>query len=184
MTIDVGVQIVGAGHVSIGDNTWIDKYVILLAGPLREGRRKVHRRPNPHYQGQEGELVIGRNCHIAPYVLLQAHGGLWLGDDVGVAAGSKIYSLSHHHRNLEEPADTREYVFTPCGLEEDQALIASPVVVGSRAAVALDVCILPGSTVGRGSWVGAKSLVSGEVPPGVIAAGVPVRVIRSRGVLA
>lgn len=72
VTFDPGIFILNPGYVSIGDNTWIDKYVILLAGIPCEGKRKIYKKPNPNFDGTIGELTIGKNNHIAPYVLISA----------------------------------------------------------------------------------------------------------------
>ena len=40
--------------------------------------------------------------------------------------------------------------------------------------------ILSGTDIGEGSIIGAKSLVNKKIPPYVVAAGVPVRVIKPR----
>jgi acetyltransferase-like isoleucine patch superfamily enzyme len=39
--------------------------------------------------------------------------------------------------------------------------------------------VLPGVTIGAGSIVGARSVVSADVPPGTVVAGNPARVIRA-----
>lgn len=177
----VGVRIYSPEWVSIGDNCWIDDYVIIIAGPLSDNGRFVYRKPNPHYPFQEGEIVIGDNVHVAPFVLLQGHGGLKIGSNLTIAAGAKIYSLSHHYRDMtgHGPPD-KIWKFVGLVSPEEQALICSPVVIEDNAAVGLNSVILPGSTIGNGSWLGAMSLLQGELPPNVIASGIPARIIKNR----
>ena len=52
--------------------------------------------------------------------------------------------------------------------------VCTTVLVQSRA------LLLPGSRVGSGTVVGAGAVVSGQLPPGVVAGGVPAVVIRRR----
>lgn len=176
VTFGVGVQITNPAYISIGDNTWIDDYVILLAGPPGGEGRTIVRRPNAAFAGQEGEIRIGRNCHIAQHVTLQGHGGLSIGDDSGVASGARIYSLSHHYRGPEDA--TRVYKFTPRAPAEEQLLIASPTVMDDWTAVGLNSVLLPGATVGKGTWVATLSMVMGPLPPHCIASGIPAKVVK------
>jgi carbonic anhydrase/acetyltransferase-like protein (isoleucine patch superfamily) len=53
-----------------------------------------------------------------------------------------------------------------------------PVIVGPNTWIGFDSCVLPGVTVGRGSIVGARSVVVEDVPPYTVVAGNPSRVIR------
>jgi len=55
---------------------------------------------------------------------------------------------------------------------------AAPVTVEDEAWVGAGAIVLPGVTVGRGSIVGAGSVVTRDVPDGVVAAGNPCRVLR------
>lgn len=55
---------------------------------------------------------------------------------------------------------------------------AKPVTVGDGCWIGANAIILPGVTVGKNSVVGAGSVVTRDVPPGVFAAGNPCRVIR------
>jgi acetyltransferase-like isoleucine patch superfamily enzyme len=175
--IDVGVQFVNPGYIFIGDKTWIDKYAVLIAGPPYEGKRIFCRKPNQDFLAKEGTLHIGSRCHVAPHSLIQAHGGVWIGNELTIASGSRIYSMSHHYRPLDQP-QRRFYRFSTYAEEEDQALIVSPVVIKSGAAVGLNTVVLPGSTIGENSWVGANSLVQGVIPPNSVASGVPAKVVR------
>lgn len=55
---------------------------------------------------------------------------------------------------------------------------ARPVTVGANAWIGFDVCVLPGVTIGEGAIVGARSVVTRDVPPHTIVAGNPACVIR------
>lgn len=56
---------------------------------------------------------------------------------------------------------------------------AADVEIGDRVWLGARVIVLPGSRIGEGSVIGANSVVRGVIPPGVIAAGMPARVIRA-----
>ena len=62
--IDSGTRFVNPHHISIGDTTWIDKNVILIAGQVK--LKKFMSKKNPNYNGDVGELYIGSRCHISP----------------------------------------------------------------------------------------------------------------------
>jgi acetyltransferase-like isoleucine patch superfamily enzyme len=178
--IGVGVQIVNPEWVSIADDCWIDSYVILLAGPPREGARKIARLPNPDYPGEEGELTIGPRTHVAAHALVSGHGGTLIAGSTTIGAGARVYSLSHHHRNLLDDGDTFRYRFGTQAPEAEQALVSAPVVVEYGAAVGTNSVVLPGATIGRETWVGAGSVVTAPLEPGMLAWGAPAKIQRPR----
>jgi acetyltransferase-like isoleucine patch superfamily enzyme len=55
---------------------------------------------------------------------------------------------------------------------------ARPVVIGPNTWIGFDACVMPGVTVGRGSIVGAKSVVFDDVAPYTVVAGNPARPVR------
>ena len=151
--IDIGVTIQSPKDVFIGDKVWLDQYVVILAGKP-SGERTLKVKNNEEFAHQLGELHIGNEVHIAPFVVIQAHGGVEIGEKSGVASGAKIYSLSHHYRNLLDKTDKRTYYFTPMTSQENQSLIASPVVIGSGTAISLNNIILPGTIIPANTWLG------------------------------
>jgi len=66
----------------------------------------------------------------------------------------------------------RRYAPPPAPSDSDRVVIGDDVFVGARS------IILSGSRIGSGSVIGAGSVVKGTVPPLVVAAGNPCRVIR------
>ena len=66
---------------------------------------------------------------------------------------------------------------TPRRLEADVA--ARPVRIADNVWIGFDACVLPGVTIGEGAIVGARSVVTTDVPPYTIVAGNPARVIRT-----
>ena len=56
--------------------------------------------------------------------------------------------------------------------------MAKPITLADNIWIGADVTILPGVTIGEGSIIGAKSLVSKDIPSGVMAFGNPCRVVK------
>lgn len=56
---------------------------------------------------------------------------------------------------------------------------AAPIVIEDNVFIGMQVTVLKGVTIGTGSVIGACSVVTRDIPPGVIAAGNPARVIKS-----
>ena len=55
---------------------------------------------------------------------------------------------------------------------------AKPVVIGANCWLAANVTVTGGVTIGEGCVIGAGSVVTRDIPPHSLAAGVPCRVIR------
>ena len=57
--------------------------------------------------------------------------------------------------------------------------LAGPVTIGDRAWIGAGAIVCPNVTIGAGTTVGAGSVVTRDLPPNVVAAGVPCRVLRT-----
>lgn len=55
---------------------------------------------------------------------------------------------------------------------------AQPIWIQDNVWIGFDSCILPGVTIGEGAIVGARSVVSEDVPPYTVVAGNPARIVR------
>jgi maltose O-acetyltransferase len=86
-----------------------------------------------------------------------------IGSDVLFGPGVQIYTATH-------PVDYRE--------RRTWRESAKPVTIGSDVWVGGGAILLPGVTVGSRTVIGAGSVVTADVPDGVLAAGNPCRVIR------
>lgn len=161
VNIDVGVYFQNPSLISLGNNCWIDRNVIILAG-ISTRKRATLTKEVLKFKLKVGEVYIGENTHIAPNCVLSGIGGLYIGKNCGVASNSTIYSFSHHYRNLEDKSDNTQYSFTPLARLDQQAMISAPVVISDFCAVGLNSTILPGTTLNEGTWIASNMVVSGE----------------------
>ncbi|MCP8317493.1 MAG: acyltransferase [archaeon] len=106
-------------------------------------------------------LELGNDVFMNRGVYLDAKGGIILGDFVALAEGVEIYT----HTHSESEHSKRSY---------------SRVVIKDFAKIYAHAMILPGVTVGEQAVVAAKSLVSKNVEPNMVVAGIPAKVIRER----
>ena len=176
--IDCGVYFQNPEYISIDDNSWIDRGVIILAGPDRStrARRSI---PNQDFPLADGEVHIGKNSHIAPNCLISGIAGVYLSDECNLASGTKVYSFSHHYRSDESPSD-RTVVFGPRVSGDRQYMIHGPVFVGRNVGVAVQAVILPGVSIGDNSFVAINSVVHSSFGENSLVAGSPATRLRDR----
>ena len=110
-------------------------------------------------------LVIGRGFGMTGGTLC-AEERIIIGDHVWVGANCVIMDTDFHPLDL----DTR--------LARPLDGATAPVVIEDGAFIGMRSLILKGVTIGARSVIGAGSVVTRDIPPGVIAAGNPARVIR------
>lgn len=114
-----------------------------------------------------GALHIGDRVSIHPFAYIDATGGLVIGNDVSIAHAVTIMTTEHCFDNFEMPI-------------RDQPVTPGPVSVGNNVWIGAGARILAGVTLGSGSIVAAGAVVTNDVEPNSIVAGVPARVIRGR----
>ena len=156
--IEEGVFFENPQNMSLGNNIWIDKSVVLIAGAFKPNNRNYYQKENKSIEW--GDLIISNGVHIAPFSLIQAHGGLKIGENVTIASGAKLYSLSHHYRNLIDENDNKRYSFSTMAKIENQFLIVGNITIGDNAAVGINSVILPGTDIPDGTWIGVLSVVN------------------------
>ncbi len=107
-------------------------------------------------------LKMGRHATLGPKVTVYNLGPVSIGDhtvisqDVYICAGTHDYTRPHF------------------------PLIRAPVTIGSGVWIAAGAFIGPGVSVGDNAVVGARAVVMKDVPPAVVVAGNPARIIKPR----
>jgi acetyltransferase-like isoleucine patch superfamily enzyme len=120
-----------------------------------------------YVQGRfDGMCAIGNHVWIGPQSYFDAR-NLVIEEYVGWGPGAKVLGSTHTGMPIDVPI-----------VQTD--LEIKPVRIEAWADVGTGAIVLPGVTVGRGSLVGAGAVVTHDVPPFTVVAGVPARVIRQR----
>jgi len=115
---------------------------------------------------QGRQVSIGRRSGVGLRARIAT--SCFIGDHVMMGPEVMIYSLNHRFRDGDRPMmDQGDAEDRPVVIEDD-------VWIGARA------ILLPGVRIGTGSVVGAGAVVSRDVPPGVIVAGNPAKVVGPR----
>lgn len=130
---------------------------------------------NPHLDGPalpatDARIIIGDRVVINAFTHIGAMSRIELHDDVGIASGVCIED--HHY--LFEGATSEKPL-------KKQPFRVAPVILERGVMVGEHVTILPGVTIGENSWIGANAVVTEDIPPYSVAAGVPAKVVRRRG---
>jgi acetyltransferase-like isoleucine patch superfamily enzyme len=110
---------------------------------------------------------VGRRCRFIgvtqgtfgsePYLVT-------IGDHVTITAG--VSFVTH---------DGGVWIFREADPDID---VLAPIVVGDNVFLGLNTIVMPGVTIGSNCVIGAGSVVSRDIPPNTVAAGVPAKPIR------
>jgi acetyltransferase-like isoleucine patch superfamily enzyme len=105
--------------------------------------------------------------------------GCVVGDRVKVHSNCYIAQFTEiEHDAFLAPGVTFANDLFP-GSEESAQLMSGPFI-GAGAQIGVNVTILPYIRIGRGSIIGAGSVVTRDIPDGMVAYGVPAVVVRDR----
>lgn len=108
-------------------------------------------------------ISIGENFYANFGCVILDCNHVTIGDNVMFAPNVQIYAAYH-------PLDASTRIAGP--------ELASPVSIGNNVWIGGAAIVLPGVTIGDNTVIGAGSVVTRDVPPNVVAAGNPSRVIR------
>ena len=138
-------------HIRIGENVHI----------VNASDRKVSF-STWNFESHQGHIEIGNNCLVCPGVRLDSASKLSIGDNCMLAAGAYITDADWH--------DIYDRTLTIGA--------TAPVTLMENVWIGDGATICKGVTIGRNSVIGAGSVVAGDIPENVIAAGNTARVIK------
>lgn len=110
------------------------------------------------------KIIMGDNVGISGSTI-SARQSIIIGNNVLIGSGCVI-------------CDNDAHPIHPMNRQDDRKTEVSPIVIGDDVFVGARCIILKGVTIGRGSVIGAGSVVTKDVPPMCIYAGNPAKFIK------
>ena len=110
-----------------------------------------------------GDVIIGDHTRIGLHNTII--GPVTIGSHVNLAQGITVTALNHNFADTEKRID-------------EQGVSTTPVTIGDDIWIGANAVILPGVTIGDHSVVAAGAVVTKDVPPHSLVAGVPAQIIK------
>ena len=110
-----------------------------------------------------GNLRVGARCFVNFGLVALDVAAITIGDDVQIGPNVQLLTATHPL----EPGPRR-----------DKWEAAEPIVIGDNVWLGGGVIVCPGVTIGADTVVGAGSVVTRDLPGGVVAVGSPAKVVR------
>lgn len=108
---------------------------------------------------ERGRITLGRNVLINSGCVFLDHGGITIGDDVLLGPQVRLCTTTHDLSPERRHSHTR----------------SMPIIIGANAWLGAGAVVLPGVNIGENSVIGANSVVTTDVPPNAVYAGIPAR---------
>ena len=121
-----------------------------------------------HYETEirnHNNLKVGKGTIIGDNAILDARCGLELGNNVNISSNVSIYTLQHDYRDP----------YFACPTEEKMN-----VTIKDRVWLGCNVIVLPGVTIGEGAVCCAGCVVTKDIEPYAVVAGIPAKKIGER----
>lgn len=156
------VRITHGRHISCGKNVKFEDEAE-IHGLCRNGLvfgdnvtigRGVMIRPSSYYGGDLGDgMVMGDYSSIGPHGYVGCSGKITIGSNVMLGPKCSLFAENHIFSNADVPIKSQ-------GVRQKGIVIEDDCWIGSN------VIILDGVTIGKGSVIGAGTLVNRDIPPG------------------
>lgn len=151
VTFQKMIRIEGCHNMKIHDDVLIKNLAWIAAVPLTSSKN--------------AELIVGKGSLIGSLDHIYATQSIVIGDYVQIADKVFIADCTHYYEDITTP------------ISQQPIKQLSPVTIGDGAWLGENVCVL-GASVGKGSVVGANSVVLSDVPDYCVAVGAPAKVIK------
>jgi acetyltransferase-like isoleucine patch superfamily enzyme len=148
--IDETVKIRNPEYISVGNNVQFYHGVYIETG-----------------NNEESFIEIGDNSHFAPYTILYGHKGLKIGSGVCVGAHVIIATHGEGYQRTDMPM-------------YQQPMSGAPIIIKDDVWICANSVITAGIKIGKGSIIGAGSVVTKDIQPFSVVGGVPAKLIRKR----
>lgn len=170
--IERNVRIRFASQVRLGHGCFIDEGVYIHATPggVEIGRNTIvmhgailhvyNFRNLPH-----AGIKIGADSLIGEYTVIRGQGGVSIGDRVYTSPMTQLIAVNHVFNDPHKP-------FVDQGITAQGIVVEDDVWLGSAAVVT------DGVRIGKGAVVAAGAVVTRDVPPHTVVAGVPAKAIK------
>ncbi|QHQ63351.1 acetyltransferase [Anaerocolumna sedimenticola] len=150
-------NVIAGQSITVGDDTIYNDFV---NDPIQFEQNNVLY----HYPVNHDRLIIGKFCSIA--------------------CGAKFIFNSANHKLSSLSTYPFPIFFEEWGLDIKDVANAwdnkGDIVIGNDVWIGYEAIILAGVTIGDGAIIGARSVVTKDVPPYTIVGGVPAKPIRKR----
>ncbi len=150
-----GIVVLAIGDNAIRESVWAR---LSAAVPLDQLPSVCH-----------GSAVVAPSARLAPGVVVMQ--GAIVANEASIGQGGLLNtgSILEHESQLGAFSSLAP-----------RAVTGGRVIVGARSAISIGAVLKHGLTIGEDTVVGGSSYVDRDLPSGVVAYGVPARVIRSR----
>ena len=159
-----GVQISHGRHITCGKNVKFEDFSEihglcsdgLVFGDYVTISRGVMIRPSSYYGNDLGKgLVMGEHSSIGPYGYIGCSGKITIGKNVMFGPKCSLFAENHNFSDTESSIKSQ-------GVNQKGITVEDDCWIGSN------VVILDGVTIGKGSVIGAGTLVTKDVPAGSV----------------
>jgi acetyltransferase-like isoleucine patch superfamily enzyme len=117
----------------------------------------------PFYTDDGLHITVGHRVFIGHQCAFTGHAAIEIAEEVMIAHKVNLITAGHP----VAPEERRDY------------LTSAPITIERNVWIGAAATVMQGVTVGAGSVVAAGAVVTRDVPPASLVAGVPVRVLRS-----
>ena len=137
------------------------------------------------FETETGKVEIGNNVNIGGAIIIsKSH--IKIGDDVTMAWDIVLYDHDSHAIDWEHRSNDNAQCYTDFTNNGGNKTVnkdwnhvkTKPIVIEDKVWIGFGVTVLKGVTIGEGAVVGAKSVVTKDVPAWTVVAGNPAKVVK------
>ena len=149
----------------IGKHTFVGSKVRMEGNVQIGSNTDIH--PYVQLLASGGKILIGDNCSVNHFSIIYGHGNCIIGNNVRIAAHCVIIPANHCYNRRDIPIYR-------------QGLVTKGIVIEDDVWIGANVTVLDGVHIGTGAIIGAGATVTKDVLPYSVNGGVPSKLLKMR----